>query len=414
MSVDHLSKILRLNPETLEKTVAAMERITGKRGVLEAIEKENREMIQKYLEMLHIKNNSLETIQQRIYDRLIGDDHILYHFFEEPDLTSAKKYKKMIETAKKYSHHQKGFFLKKEKALELLKKTPPPHIMHACSCTSPQQLLNTEDWREIFAALRFVETREWMNNAFLPQYRDLSPEDFEAREPSVIVLSPKWLKIAEKFIEKKYHNVSHLKELGIIFVIPLPIDTPGETIVIFSLLLHYFYEVEFYSRLISRYAKQPETFNEKLISLLRGDVSETLPFLDHKIQWLIVQRYLAKDNPNDPRLFQPHINSETIHWDHAGNYLKKFAKDNSLEDLEFWTELHYIGDFFKNERGEEKLVSFNIIDASISLVKRETIVKYIYHHQESLWNRIFKGFIEPQKNLEDLIIENFDKGVITL
>lgn len=412
--LDHIAKILHTNQEIFERTIKKMEEITGKKNVTENIVQENKEMIQKTFEMLHIKNGNYEEIQQRIYDKLIGDDHVLYHFFDEPDLTSAKKYKKMIDTARKYGNHEKGFFLKKEKALELLLKTPPPHIMHACSCNNVQQLLNTEDWREIFAALRFVETREWMNNIFLPQYKSLKPSDFEQREASVIVLAPKWLKIAEKFIEKKYHNVSHLKELGIIFIIPLPIDTPGETLVVFSLLLHYFYEVQFYSRLITRYAQDENTFNEKLISLLRGDVSEVLPFTDHKIQWLIVQRYLAKDNPNDPRLFQPHVNSETIHWDHANEYLSNFARDNSLEDLEFWAKLHYIGDFFKKATGEEKLLSFNLVDSSIALVKRETIAKYIYHHQESLWNRIFKGFIEPEKKLEDLIVENFDRGVIQI
>lgn len=412
--LNYISKILRTNPEMLEKTIAKMEEITGKKNVIEKIEQENRKMIENMFAMFHIKSRSLEEIQQRIHDRLIGDDHVLYHFFEEPDLTSAKKYKKMIDTARKYGNHKKGFFLKKEKALELLTKIPPPNIMHACNCNTVSQLLNTEDWREVYAALRFVETREWMNNVFLPQYKSLKPGDFEERESSVIVLAPKWLKIAEKFVEKKYHNVSHLKELGIIFVIPLPIDTPGETIVVFSLLLHYFYEVQFYSRLITMYSKDENTFNEKLISLLRGDVSEVLPFTDNKIQWLIIQRYLAKENPNDPRLFQPHVNSETIHWDHAGEYFAEFAKDNSLEDLELWTKLHCVGDFFKSDREEEKLLSFNLIDSSIALVKRETIAKYVYHHQESLWNRIFKGYIEPEKKLEDLIIENFDRGVIQI
>ena len=57
------------------------------------------------------------------------------------------------------------------------------------------------------------------------------------------ILEPQWLDVAEKFLEKKYHNVSHLKEFGVIFVIPLKIDMPGETLRLFTLILHYLNEV---------------------------------------------------------------------------------------------------------------------------------------------------------------------------
>ena len=40
-----------------------------------------------------------------------------------------------------------------------------------------------------------------------------------------------------------------------------------------------------------------------------------------------------------------------------------------------------------NSQGE-KLVSFNLVDTVMSLVKEKEMIKYLYHHQEALWNRI--------------------------
>ena len=86
-------------------------------------------------------------------------------------------------------------------------------------------------------------------------------------------------------LEKKYHNISHLKEFGIIFVIPLPIDTAGETTRMFTLLLHYLHEVPFYSDLFRKYSTQPD-FVSNFKSLLRGDIP-TGPIPENgKINWV--------------------------------------------------------------------------------------------------------------------------------
>ena len=103
------------------------------------------------------------------------------------------------------------------------------------------------------SALRFTQSKEWMHKFFEESYGSLIPEDFEERDVELIVLDPKWLSVVEKFLEKKYHNVSHLKEYGVIFVIPLPIDTSGETMRMFTLILHYLHEVPFYSALFKKF-----------------------------------------------------------------------------------------------------------------------------------------------------------------
>jgi len=100
--------------------------------------------------------------------------------------------------------------------------------------------------------------------------------------------------LPKEFLEKKYHNVSHLKEFGIIFITPLRIDIPGETSRMFTLMLHYLHEVPFYSGLFKKYMCDGKEFNSRFKSLLRGDVPSG-PILDGGIVvWRIVQRYLAK------------------------------------------------------------------------------------------------------------------------
>jgi hypothetical protein len=48
----------------------------------------------------------------------------------------------------------------------------------------------------------------------------------------------------------------------------------------------------------------------------------------------------------------------------------------------------------------------------MSLVKENEMIKYLYHHQESLWNKIFIEYLSGEC-LERLMYRNFDKGYIT-
>jgi len=62
----------------------------------------------------------------------------------------------------------------------------------------------------------------------------------------------------------------------------------------------------------------------------------------------------------------------------------------------------------------EMLVSFDLIDNIISLSQQRAVEsKYLYHQQEALWNEIFSRYVGRDK-LEELILENLDKGYIEL
>jgi hypothetical protein len=187
---------------------------------------------------------------------------------------------------------------------------------------------------------------------------------------------------------------------------------PGTTLRDFSLSLHYFHEIKFYSDLVEKYMKEPD-FANRFVALLRGDVIDIRPPENELGKtWLIIQRYLAKDDENDWRLFYPHINPEAIHWQKAENNVAKLSRKFNL-GFEFWEGLGPIGDFFKDESGVEILVSFNLVDTVMSLFQGKQMIKYLYHHQEALWNKIFTEFFGEEK-MRELLRENFDHGFIKI
>lgn len=407
---EKFAKILRIKEDDVLSVCNSMGAVCNAKGALERVIAENDFKVKEVLSVLNLtKESHSRDVYEAIIDKLTKDDQKLFELLGKPKCSSKDSCNFMIDLLKDLSGVRPNFFLKEEVAREMLKKTPPVNILKALGYKDTDELLANEDFKQVFSALRFVETSEWMNEEFIPLYDDLRPEDFEEREIDIIVLDGKWLKVAEKFIKKKYHNVSHLKELGIVFIIPLEVDTSGEMLRLFTLVLHYLHEVTFYSKLFKKY-RNDDDIGKKIVSLIRGDVLEIQLEGDNK--WRIVQRYLAKDDVDDFRLFQPHVNPETLHWDKAENNISQMDARFDNLDFTFWKNLNFVGDFFTNDEGKE-LVSFNLIDSIMSLVKEKERIKYLYHHQEALWNRIFEEFVGKSK-MEELIIDNFEQGYIDI
>ncbi len=391
-SIEKVAHILRTDKDYIYSVEKRLSQFTGKKGVFDRIIYENEVRIKDRLQKLGL---SEDAHAKEVYDALIGK--VESHDVWLCERTGSNKcsvpqdFLNAIAIAKKVLKIPKGYFIKMEKAAELLKKTPPTKIIAYLGYRTVEEMLAKEDIVEILAALRFVEGNEWLNKSFFPQYNSLTPADFEDRAVEVRVLSEKWAKFAKIFVMKKWHNVSHLKEFGILFVIPTSLGISGELLRMLSLIFHYSHEIPFYSEIIKTLAEHPKTFVEHLLSLLRGDtLDKRLPEND-SVQWLVIQRYLAKDDENDWRLFVPHINPEALHWHKAEDDLEASASSFGElgRGLNFWRDLDWVGDFFHDEMGNDILVSFDLVDTVMGLVKRHEQVKFLYHHQEALWNRIF-------------------------
>lgn len=408
-----IARILRVDKDVIKDAVDFLEKKTGVTGVLAAIEAENKKSMEARLSQLGLTElSSAKEVFNALINKIGDDDRLLGDALGNPACSSTMGCSRIIKALDEEIGTVRGFFLKKEVFFSLLEEEPPHKIMAALGYTTVDDLLAHEDWRQVAAALRFLEGIEWINTKLLPRYSRLTPADFEERDVAMVALDEKWREVAKTFIAKKYHNISHLKELGLVFIIPTQINLPGELIRTLALLAHYAHEVPFYSTLFIRAAQNPSEFSKQLISLLRGDVIDQRG-ADGPERWLVIQRYLAKDDEFDWRLFAPHVNPEAIHWEKAEHIVSLIGKRYGINDLIFWEHLNWVGDYFKTETGVEILVSFNLVDTSMALVMEKEMIKYLYHHQEALWNKIFSAHVGEEK-AEELIKENLLKGYIEL
>jgi len=407
--LNYFSKILGVDEATLQKMEAAMIRKTGKLGVLERIVDENTRIVDATLKLLDSKDRSAAHVESILRQAILNHEKIVLEALK--DAPGKSEFEKAAILAKKLVKVPCGFFLKKERAREILEKRPPQNLLKFLKAQNIGEVMKKYDVAEIFATLRFIESTEWMHETFEVAYSDFTPADFEKREIEIKVLSDVWIKIAEKFVAKKHHNVSHLKEFGVIFINPIKENIPGKFLRDFALLLHYCYEIKFYSKLFMFYEKAPD-FAQHLKSLLRGDVKEA--FKTESGEWLIVQRYLAKDTPHDPRLLLPRVNPESLHWLRGERDLSFFNANEKNErlNLKIWNNMDWVGGIFKN--GNDNVISFDLEDNAMSLVsfmegKNET---FNYHQREAMWTRIFSEYVGGEEEMERLLIENFDKGII--
>lgn len=413
-----LARILRTKPDYLRHVSDRMNALTGQMGVIEDIVSKNEAVVQQTLAGLGLApTDSSRAVHTALVHRITHLDEQLFNMLGRPDLSKPVEAGNILRsTVRRVYTPPKGLFIKHERALQMLEKYPPQTLLEHMGYANIRELVDHEGFASVMASLRFTQTTEWMHEFFEVAYNDLGPDDFEEREVEILVLDTKWLDVAEKFLQKKYHNVSHLKEYGVIFVIPLKIDSAGETLRMFTLMLHYQHEVPFYSDIFRRYRNSPD-FVDKLKSLLRGDVpAGPMPNVSDGVVWRVVQRYLAKDNADDFRLFEAHLSPEAEHWLRAEEDLGRLSRILGKEDGElnigWWRGLDYIGDYFPDAGGGESLVSFDLIDLLMALVIRDR-PKYLYHHQEALWNRIFMEYMGRER-MNDLIVDHIFDGFVKL
>lgn len=403
-----LGEILKVPEELLVDLDKTMSKKTRRSGVLQAVFDLNERRIASVLQKINSDDFGIGHVRGCLRKAIFSHEKQFLEILEK--FPGDNEFAKAAFLAKKITSVSRGFFLKFEKAREILELRPPKKVLSYLGYKNIGDLLLNEDLAEILSALRFIESEKWMHETFDKAYSSFISRDFEEREIELRVLGPKWFDVGKKFIEKKHHNVSHLKEFGVIFLNPIKMDVPGKFLRDFALLLHYFHEIEFYSKLFRKYASRGN-FAELLKSLLRGDVSKIENVKEG--EWLIVQQYLAKINPADSRLYLPRVNPESLHWLKGERDLSRFALEYDDFDAELWHDLDWVGGMFGtgDERG---LVSFDLEDNVMSLVSfmegKEEF--FAYHQCEAMWTKIFSEYVGGEEVVEKLLIENFEKGVI--
>jgi len=404
--MEKLATLLGTTKVQLKSLDEEMAAFSGKKDVPQGLLRELDEERQWVLAQLGLTDGTgRKEILAALRKHVEATEESLVRILKQPDCRTQAGCRFLIETVQRLVKPRKGFFLKEEKARELLLANPPKGALEVLGYTDSAEMVEKEDLFEIFSSLRFVEDRKWLNEVFFKPYGSLTPDDFEKREIQIRVLEQeKWGRAAAAFMRKKYHNLSHLKELGVVFTIPVEPER-GITLRMFSLLLHYLHEVSFYAKYFEQCAEEPKGFSGRILAALRGDVRSSIPPIENLCTWLIIQRYLAKDDPEDPRLALPHVSSEALFWKQATDDLSRFGKEHPELGLSLWAGKAHVAGVV-----EGMLTSFNYEDNVFSTVPGVE-EQYTYHVREALWNRLFTSYLD-EKALETLLVEGFGQGFI--
>lgn len=406
----YLSNILEVDSDFLKDLDNKMTAVSGRKNILEKVALENEALINKTLNLLDSNQKNAEHVRMVLREIALLHEKFFIDFLEI--IEGKNRFEKAVNIARKIVKVDKGVFLKRDLAEKFLLQRESPNLLKYLNCKNMKEVLTRYDVFEIWSALRFVESNEWMHQTFEEIYKNVTVDDFEEREIQIKVLGEEWYDIAQKFVAKKHHNVSHLKEFGVIFLNQISENIPGKFLRDFALILHYTHEVDFYSKMFLRYLSDND-FTSKFKSLLRGDVLEIKDISDiFKSKWLIVQRYLWKENPKDPRLFVQRVNPESLHWSRGEKDLGLISGVGKKLDLNLWHNLDWVGGVFRD--GQDQVVSFDLEDNVMSAVSfAEGKNEYFnYHQREAMWTKIFCEYIGGEEKMEEALINHFFDGLI--
>lgn len=297
---------------------------------------------------------------------------------------------------------RRGFFIKREVAADMLRRQPPPGVMGRLGYHDVDTMLRQEDLEEVYLALRFAETPEWLVG-FNRRYHSLTAADFENRNIRLIAYEPKkWGDIAAGFISQKFHNITNSKEIGAIAIMPLLVERmPGILLKDLPLIFHYYNEIRLYSAFF-KLMQTKRNFGEIVATTLIAEPASVSVLHGQQIHWRVIQRYFGKHPEGHPEIFQPHVQPEDLHWRKAEAVLYELDPE-----LGFWRDLDFVAVLKGND-----IISFNPLDVSFSYSNRLSYAdRYIYHFRESLWNEVFARYM-GQKVLEEQILVRLDNDLI--
>ena len=403
--MSHLGRFLEAKQPLFDHSLDQLEKRTGKRGVDAHLTAEIAQKAAAAMRELGLEPDCTgPALYTALIDRVKADDARLAKLLGGRDATSLQEMVPLImKRIGQLDIPRQGWFLKVQVAEQMLQKMPPPAIMKRLGYTDAKALIANEDIFELYTALRFAEDADWLNR-FNSQYHKLKPADFQTRNITIVRFSyDKWGDIAEHFVTKKLHNITHSKEMGAIALMPVQsLQTPGVSLKVMPLILHYYNEIRLYSAFFKLIKKRSD-FGQVVVDTLIADTPKLSILKGEHIHWRVIQRYFGKlGGEKHPEIFEPHVQPEDLHWRKAESYLVEVDPE-----LEFWHHMDYVGVF----KGDEA-VTFNLMDVSLSYANELKYGdRYLYHFREALWNEIFARYFTHHV-LESQILEKLNNQLI--
>jgi len=310
----------------------------------------------------------------------------------------------LVEAARNIKFDRKVFVLKHEKAKEFLRHMPPKNLIEHLGYKNVHELLEKENFSELYTALRFSEGPEWLND-YDELFKTVTADDYEERDIEIVVMDHnKYVELAEHFVQKKMHNVTHTKEMGVIVVVPVHQKRwKGLALKTLPLLFHYMNEVKLYSTFFKLKSKTAKHFGEVVMETLIADPGRASQIAGQHIHWRVIQRYFGKlKDEAHTEAFEPHVQPEDLHWRHAEELLYEIDPE-----MEFWKNRDWVGYKF----GED-IVTLNLIDIALSYSNDEKFeTRLIYHFRESLWNELFARYM-GMDNLRNQVLQELNNDMV--
>jgi hypothetical protein len=314
---------------------------------------------------------------------------------------------RIAETAAALDVPKTAWVLKTSVAKRLLRQTPPKNVMKQLGYRSVDSMIKRESIGELFSAMRFLENKSWLDK-FILKYKDLRPSDFETKHIQVIHMhTEKWGKSALGYVQESRHNVTHLKELGIVAILPLPIlRMRGLSIITLPLVLHYINEIRVYTSFFKSQQVRAN-FGKILVETLVDDNGHHAQVAGQHIHWRVIHRHFGGDS-KAAEIFEPHIEPDDLIWRKTEETLFRLEPA-----LHFWYDVEYVGVLFDN-----KAVSFNLMDMAVSYANNMSYGEHSVHHlRESIWNEIYLRYVKEQaieKNVLSQLQQNTELNIIAL
>lgn len=310
----------------------------------------------------------------------------------------------LVAAANKVDFHRNVFVLKHDKAKEFLRQMPPQRLIDHLGYKDVEELFEKENFGELYTALRFSEGPEWLNE-YDELFKTVTADDYEERDIEIIIMDhDKYVDLAEHFVQKKLHNVTHTKEMGVIVVVPVrKTRWKGLALKTLPLLLHYMNEVKLYSTFFRHKSQVARKFGEVVVETLIADPDAGPQIAGHHVHWRVIQRYFGKlKDEAHPEAFEPHVQPEDLHWRRAEELLYQIDPK-----MKFWKDRDWVGYSFNGE-----IVTLNIIDVALSYSNGEGFeTRLIYHFRESLWNEIFVRYL-GMPTLKKQVLEQLDNDLV--
>lgn len=396
-----LSQLLGAGEPIFSASIQHLEAATGNTGI-------DVRLVADIVTKSHIAMKSLgldnrDTTGPELYHALLGlaakHDEFLARRLGASDPADVSDIIRRVRAVLLEVESEKSVWVVKHSVMKRLLKAYPPKIAQkALGYRSVDSMLKREPLVYILAAARIVESEKW-HQTFLRSYTTLRPIDFENRPIDVVYAdSARWVKLSRDYVSKTGKNLTHLKELGAVILLPFPLThLQGISLAILPLGLHYLNEIRAYNSYFKVTQVRPD-FGELVRAAIVDDLSEHARILGRPIHWRIIHRHFGARQNAIPELFDPHVTMEDLEWRKAEDILYRIEPA-----LHFWLDLDYVGVTF-----HDRPISLALGDVSVCLINRFPYAqRSLQYMQRSLWNEIYQRYI-GHPTFERQIINQID------